>query len=120
MTQRKPASAGWQRDSVTVPIISAMRMWSPSTVLNSHHEPTNRRVFHTYHFPRAGAVVRDNHTIAQAGAEPINRQKRLAIRFVIRIKSLHDQQPPSAHAGVFDRRDGITHYTSDLHGTAPV
>src|SRR5438477_8938928 len=66
MIQRKPTRLGWQRDSVTVPITSAMRMAAEPPILNPHHEPAHGRVFRADHCAGTGAIVANDDLLIHA------------------------------------------------------
>src|SRR5262249_3420048 len=112
MSQRKLVTDGWQRDSVTVPITSAIRM---AVVLQSHHKPTHRRRFHAHQLPRPRAVVGYDHQVISRRAEAVDGQQWFAVRLILDAERQHDEQAPALHAGMLDRGDGVTDDASQLH-----
>src|SRR5262249_45604282 len=116
ISQRAPARAGWTRDSVTVPITSAMRMAVALLLVHqTHHEPAHGRVLAAHQLARPGAFVRRQHPVADGRAEAVDRQDRLAVRPAVGGQRLHHEQAPAVHAGVLHRGDRVAEDVADLH-----
>src|SRR5207244_7303713 len=79
-TNRNPRSDGCGRDSVTVPITSAIRMsTTPLLVADADDRPPRRRLPVADQRPGRRAVAGEQHQLAGPGPDGVDGQQRVAV-----------------------------------------
>lgn len=73
------------------------------------------RVFHLHHLLNVFPVARDDDLVTSPAAEFINDDDRITVVLTANAKRLCNQQPPTIHRRMLDRRDHSANDFRNLH-----